>query len=239
MISVAVTTYTRSSYTVDSFIKVLDNPVIDEVVVVDDSSEQGIFLRLRSLITDINNGKIKLYRNKTNMGPLLNKYETIKQCTNKWVILLDSDNILDNNYIDVINGLHKEENILYCPSKLVSFGDGSNVKWNYGDYSDMFIDKKIVNEHSKDVNFMTMLNTGNYLVNRNKYIEVMSHNNIDVNLVTNDAVYFSYLWITYGNFIKVVPDLSYMHRIHKGSWYLNNRHTCDNVMHEIIEKFKQ
>jgi glycosyltransferase involved in cell wall biosynthesis len=221
-----------------SFIRVLDNPLIDEIVVVDDCSDQEVFLRLKVLITKVNNRKIKLYRNKSNLGPLMNKYKAVKQCINDWVVLLDSDNIIDNDYINVVNNLYKEKHILYCPEKLNSYGDENNEKWNYEDYSDLFIDKGIAKNNLNDVNFMTMLNTGNYFFNKNQYIDVMSHSDIDVNLITNDALYFSYLWMDRGNFIKVVPNLEYIHRIHKGSWYLCHRHSCEEIAHEIIEKLK-
>ena len=123
MYSIAITTYNRSSLTINSFIKILDNELVSEIVVVDDCSDSKIFLKLRSLITDINNGKIRLYRNKTNLGPLLNKREAAKQCTNDWAILFDSDNEINDDYISLIDKIDKQDNVIYSPETLYAATD--------------------------------------------------------------------------------------------------------------------
>ena len=118
MISLAIPTWNRSDLTIESFEQVVENPLIGEIVIVDDFSDSDIFVNLWNLIDTFHSDKIKLHRNNSNIGPLANKYETVKKCENKWCILLDSDNIIANDYIEIVSKLNKKEDILYMPETL-------------------------------------------------------------------------------------------------------------------------
>ena len=110
MITLAITTYNRTDFVIESFSSVLDNDHINEVVIVDDFSDIDIYNDLKSKIESIDNHKIKLYRNDFNLKPLLNKLEAIKFSQNDWVILLDSDNKITNEYVNLVWSLQKNEN---------------------------------------------------------------------------------------------------------------------------------
>jgi glycosyltransferase involved in cell wall biosynthesis len=236
MISLAITTYNRSN--VDSFIRVLNNDLISEVVIVDDCSDR-LLDNLRSAIASVNNGKIKLFQNKENLGPMLNKREAINQCENDWVILLDSDNIIDNDYIKIVGKLTKEEDIFYSPEILYANADRLKIRWDYKEYINLLIDKKNVKRYLDEKHFTTLLNTGNCFINKTRYLDVMSQYAMNSVLSVNDALYFSYLWLLRGNRIKVLPDLSYVHNVNNDSWYINNYKKCECVTSEIINKIKQ
>jgi glycosyltransferase involved in cell wall biosynthesis len=234
MISLAVTIYNRS--TIDSFIKVLNNKLISEIVIVDDFSNPQVFLELKLLVKGIK--KVKLYRNNRNLGPLLNKREAISKCTNDWVILLDSDNIIDNSYIDKVAGIDKQEDVLYSPQILYVSEEMVKSRWNYKDFTGLIIDENNVKDYLSKKDFTTLLNTGNYFINRNRYLSVMDQR-INETLGINDALYFAYLWLYAGNKIMVVSDLGYVHNVNPDSWYINNYHKCMGVTFEIVEKIKQ
>jgi hypothetical protein len=236
MISLAITTYNRTDLVVESFLSVLNNEYITEIVVVDDFSDESIFDDLKLKLDELQNDKIKLYRNGSNLKPLLNKLETIKHCQNEWVILLDSDNKITNDYIDVIKKLDKDENILYVPETLLRFNDEKII--DFCNIKNCFIKIENIKDYLNKPEIDTVLNVGNFFVNKDKYLDTFLGKNLDIGLQTNDAFYFSYLWIISNRIINVVDGLSYYHRQHDGSWYLNNRSECDNNTRELINQLK-
>ena len=223
--------------TIEAFSKVLDNSLISEVVICDDHSEFSNYVKLWNSIQELSNDKIKLFRNNTNLKPLRNKYETVKHCNNEWVILLDSDNIIDNEYVSnlPVLDINQKADILYCPERLIN--PAGMIIWNYSKI-EKFINKGNVKQYIGTGNFQTFLNTGNYFLNRDAYLKVHEQR-ISKELSINDALYFSYLWLKAGNNMGIVPGLNYIHRVHKGSWYKNNQKECGKATDEIIKLIKQ
>jgi hypothetical protein len=236
MISIAISTYNRSKFTIDSFIKVLANPLIDDVVIVDDHSNVDEYTQLWNMCNGL--AKVKLYRNGTNLQPLRNKAMSVFYCKNPWVILLDSDNIIGNDYIDTISKLELNENTFYSPQILFDLGREKEL-WNYSEHIGKVIDKQYTKKTVRNGSFLTLLNTGNYLVHRKNYLLINELNSKEQHLQTNDALYFSYKWLQAGNIIQVVQGLSYQHRIHPGSWYKNNKKVCGENTKAIEQLIKQ
>jgi len=236
MISLAITTYNRTDMVLESFLSVLENDYIDEIVIVDDFSETTNFDYLKIKLDELQNKKIKLFRNETNLKPLLNKLQAVKNCKNDWVILLDSDNKVTNSYVDIIKKLEKKENILYTPERLLHFNGDVIISFNK--FKNTLINRDNIKNYLNESEIDTLLNVGNFFVNKNKYTQSFQNRNIELSLQTNDAFYFSYLWILSNGTINVVEDLSYFHRQHENSWYLNNRSECDGNTAEIINRLK-
>jgi glycosyltransferase involved in cell wall biosynthesis len=238
MISLVITNYNRSDLVIEAFSKVLNNDYINEILIVDDCSDINIFNKLKDLINNLKNEKIKLIRNEKNLKPFLNKCNSIKQAKNEWVILLDSDNILDNDYIDKIKNLKNiDKNTVYVPEKLMR---ENFIGWDYSSLKNKIINKDNVKYyyHTQPYSGIidTLLNTGNYFINRDEHVKATSNINIDESLSVNDALYFSFLWLSTGNNIFVVDDLKYYHRVHQGSWYINNMSGCQYSSKRIAEK---
>lgn len=232
MFSLAIPTYNRSKFTIESFIDVLQNPLLNEVIIIDDHSNLIEFTTLWNTCNGLD--KVKLYRNKINLKPLRNKATAIGRCKNEWCILLDSDNRIDNNYIETLSKLELKKDTFYSPQILYSFGREKEL-WNYQKYTKQIINKNNARKCVSEGLFSTLLNTGNYLVHRNEYLKVNQPNNDEQHLQTNDALYFSYKWLQAGNNIEIVEGLNYEHRIHAGSWYKNNAKTCaENT--KVIER---
>jgi len=236
MISLAIPTYNRSTMTIESFSKVLNNPAIDDIVIMDDYSDVKCYLLLWQMVQNMNNSKIKLLRNNRNLKPFKNKYKAINACKNEWVVLLDSDNIIDNEYINKVLAVHAIPGTIYCPMTLYS--ENNKIEWDYSNFKQQLITKRNAKEKLRFPSFTTSLNTGNFFVNKAKYLEVHEAINEDTNLSVNDALYFSYLWLLQGNYMWVVDGLSYTHRIHKGSWYKNNAHGCGVATKQIEQLIK-
>jgi hypothetical protein len=238
MISLAIANYDRVEMTIESFIQVLGNALVGEIIIQDDFSDVNKYAKLWNLIQGLNTDKVKLYRNVENIGPFLNKYKVVKQCNNEWCILLDCDNIIDNDYIEKVSNLEKDKDTIYCPEVMYKLNK-EGVNWTYKEFNTLDIDRTNVKEHIDNSVFSTWLNTGNYFFNRQRYTDVVEQTVLDVRLSTLDSFYFSYLWLLQGYKLKIVPELSYIHRVHDGSYYLNNRKALRSVFDIIKTKIKE
>jgi len=225
MISLAITSYNRSDSVIESFIQVLDNPTINEIIIVDDYSDTKEFIKLWNLVNNLGSDKIKLYRNEVNLRPFKNKYTAVKYCVNDWVILLDSDNIIDNEYIEIVETMDKDEGVLFIPETLYREGKKS-VGWCYSEFTGLIISKDNVKKYIDRPFFEALLNTGNHFFNRARYMQVVEKTEEDPELSVNDAIYFSFLWLVNKNRIKVVPGLYYIHQATKDSWWAVNSKKC-------------
>ena len=237
-LSLVIPTFDRTDFVIEAFAQVLDNPIINEIIIVDDFSDVEVYSKLWNLINNLQNKKIKLFRNDKNLGPLLNKYEAVKKCKNKWIVMVDSDNIMNNEYIEKMEQLDKkEEDMLYCPEILMA--EGGKVNFSYEEFRGLVVDKNNVKKYIDGINFECWMNTGNYFFNRNAYLKNVESNEIDARLSLTDSVYFSYLWLLSGNRMKIVSGVHYIHRIHKGSWWQNHSKECVRLTTEITEKIKE
>ena len=238
MISLAIPTYNRHLLTLESFNQVLDNDFIEEIVIIDDNSIQTYYDTLKNEIDKLNNTKIKIFRNERNFKPLLNKTITVEHCKNDWVILLDSDNIIDDSYINIIKRIDAKDDILYCPEILYQNTAKNTISLNYKNFTGLDINKNTLKNFIHIELFDALLNTGNYFVNRNNYLKILKNKEIDNELSINDALYFSYLWLMAGFKIEVVPNLSYIHRVHNNSWYITHINECQLSTTKIFEKIR-
>ena len=112
--SFAITAYNEMSPQRGSGAKILrclkaaqNHPGIDEIVVVDDCSEDcdGLEHLLRG------QAKVSLFRNPHNYGVFGNKLEAIARATGDWVITCDSDNSMDSTFIDKVLSLATDQSV--------------------------------------------------------------------------------------------------------------------------------
>jgi len=235
-ITLAITTYNRSDLVLESFESVIDNNFINEIIILDDCSELTIYDDLKTKIDNLNNPKVKLLRNDYNKKPFINKSEAIKVSKNDWIVLLDSDNKINNEYIDVIKFIEKKEDTLYLPEKLIGFDQ--NTISDFSEMKNIVLNKSNMKNYLNVSSLTTFLNVGNFFVNKFSYLNTVENFTIEKDLETNDAIYFSFLWLMNNLNIKIVGNLSYFHRQHSGSWYLENKTECEKNTTEIINRIK-
>lgn len=216
MLSLAITTYNRIDLVIESFSKVYDHPMIDEIVICDDASETECFLKLGQLICDHPAfEKIKLSTHSENLGMSRNKCKAISKCKNDWVIILDSDNVLEVEYVDALFNLGSSfgETFIFCPQFAAPDYDFSDLP--------TIIDKSNAKDLLHIKEFRIFLNTCNYVVNKEKYLEVYRYNQ---DIKESDTIWFNYLWLKAGYSFYIVPGMKYFHRRHAGSGWLNGDH---------------
>lgn len=209
MISLCITTYNRFEMLFESFEKVLNDPRISEIVIVDDCSNDDLFQKVRVAVWSY--GKVKLYRNDRNVGMSRNKAKAIELATNPWCIIFDSDNIIDLNYLDEITTeMLMDPTTIYCP-------EYAKPQFDYRKYAGQTINAGNASKVMEKPMGECLFNTCNYLVNRDEYLQVYEYN---PDMKGTDTIWFNYLWLKGGNYFHVVPGMQYFHRVHAGSGFM-------------------
>lgn len=234
-ITLTIPTYltnTRSiEYIIASIKNIENNHIFDYIVIQDDCSDYTLFEKLKKCL----NYKITYFRNIVNKGPLINKYLAVKNSIyTKYVYLLDADNML-NNSIDILNNVMLEENTICCPS---------SGAVNYSSLPEI-IDKKKAKSLINIRNFQLFLNNGNYLVNKDKYVEVFE--NIDNSLLEEfpsckrslDVLFFNYFWLKNNYIFKIIKGLKYYHRTNGGRNWAKHKYINKKVVRKIYSKIEE
>ena len=220
-LSLAITTYNRPELTIKSFEKVLNDNRIGEIVMVDDCSSQENYIQLEVLLRSLDNKKIRLYRNESNVGMSLNKLKAIGLCLYDWVIIFDSDNVLDVNYLDAFEKVRKHpiglwKECIFCPSAALP-------KFDYRDLEGDLIDTLNVIELLQSANgnkVEWLLNTCNYIVHRQTY---QDNYKVNLDMKATDTIWHNYNHLKNGGSFYVVPDMTYQHLVWEGSGWRENR----------------
>jgi glycosyltransferase involved in cell wall biosynthesis len=232
-ISICIPFYNTHKLTFDTIKKIVNLKFISEIIVNDDFSKKIFYYK---------HSKVKIYRNNKNIGALKNKYNTVKLASSEWVYLLDSDNFINPKSLKKLIKLKNfQKNFYYSPSKLI--------------LQDINLDKKLDNKHiiynfpKKIINYRSaqtflknnlkyfnwFLNTGNFFINRKKYLDCLEMVIFSKNLVSieADALVFSYFWLKSGNKIKILDFLYYHHRMRKESYsfHKNNYKSMEKYLY--------
>lgn len=228
-LSLCITTYNRYLLTVESFAKVLEDPRIDDIVILDDASTDLSGVQLHALFA--NNPKVRVIRQTRNRGMSMNKRDAIAYARNEWAIIFDSDNIIGLDYLDAFGAytgyfealLNVEDvnKFIFCPDfaqpkfdyrQFNSSSKGGDKNFRSGIYAAHECAKEIA-----DSDFNCLMNTCNYIVNRDFYLKVYQHN---PEHIASDTIWHNYNHLIAGGHFCVVPGMQYFHRVHKGSGFM-------------------
>jgi len=236
MISLCITNFNRYALLIESFIQVVDDDRISEIVISDDCSDQAIYKMIEDKVKQW--PKVKLYRNTFNVDCYINKQIAISRSSNEWVILFDSDNIITT---DFINALYSRNSVYPFSRYEILTPSFAKPHFDFHRYIGSTITKGIVASCMGESTFQTMLNAANYFVHRDEYLKVWDGS---VNPVTSDSIFMAYNWLRAGNSIYVVPGLQYYHRVdnHNGEershYAANVRKTPRGFHDDIVNKLK-
>lgn len=205
----AVTNYNRYDMLLESFAGLIDDPRIDEILIMDDCSEEKYWNKIEQLPKF--NPKIKVVRQLKNRGMSGNKRDAVFNSKNEWVIIADSDNVFKKNYVDALMTVRFVPEVIFCPSFAAPNFDYRKYQGNSYFKSSSF--QLLLQE----TEFSCLMNTCNYVVNKEAYLSVWEENK---EMIATDTIYMNYLWLKSGNAFFVVPGMEYEHRVHSGSGFL-------------------
>lgn len=198
------------------------HPQIDEIVVVDDGSND--FPQLASVLCG--HPKVRLFQNVPNRGVFGNKIEAVARCRGEWVITCDSDNVMSPAFLDRVIREATDWHTWYCPSfarpnfdyrHLVGLYTANNIG--------PMLDKPLA---------ACAVNTGNQTVHRQTFMEVFEQyrgNRADLMLPNwlglpeeerekhywrlvfdaNDSCILNMLWLQAGKTLAILEGLEYEH----------------------------
>lgn len=228
-ISVAIPTFNSSIYLEALLKKVINIESVNEIVVSDDASHISDFEKARVICENFEKKiKIKLLRNEKNIGAFKNKLKVINACSNSFVYQIDSDNIPGKNIEKAIQKILSnsvDEKTIYYPHKMNQFrkyrlfshiDNRKNVIYSRKSLILNLSDIKLFLNGRKnpfiDKHIMWVLNSGNFIVDKNLYNEAMEPALGIEQPLSSDAVAISYYWLKYGGKIKLTKDLWHYHR---------------------------
>lgn len=239
-ISLAIPYYNNSQFIFEAMLPALTDERVTEIIICDDYSHD--ITRLLELLNNINNDKIKLFRNNENKGCYHNKIETVSKCTNDWAILLDSDNIMSPLYIDTLFGISQwDETIIYAPSNAITFPGTPGPNLNFSIYENTMITRDVFKNDINTDRFQCLMNDCNYFLPVKQYLNCMKpieHLYDRSRMDSLDSATLFTDWLCNNNTIFVVKDLHYNHRVHATSNYmLSKTHRYENeVRQQLLNK---
>lgn len=226
-ISLCIPTYERPEMTVNAFKMVHDRPEIAEVIIVDDASCEDTYKTLELMCQFY--PKVVLLRNQNNLDCFLNKRKTISFSSTDYAILLDSDNEIDNDYIDKIYEQQWEPKTFLMPSF-------AYPNFCYEEFEGLTVTKENVAAFMNRPLFRVMLNCANYFVHCETYLDAAD---ISHNPNTADSIYVNYNHLRNGGKIKVVPGMSYNHLVHPNSHYATRNHLTGDFLNKIENNLRE
>jgi len=230
-LSLCITTYNRYEMTVESFAQVLNDDRIDDIVIMDDCSTDGSLEKLAKHFKDYQD-KVFVCTQPENIGMSRNKRDAIARASNEWCIILDSDNIIAPDYLDAFynfavgggimagafNRINDIEKFIFCPDFAKPNFDYRAFKCgntNIGIRSGIYSAQECAHE-ARDNEFNCLLNTCNYIVNRDFYLKIYQYN---PDHIASDTIWHNYNHLRNGGLLCVVPNMQYFHRVHDGSGF--------------------
>ena len=235
MVSVVIPTYNSAKYLTQCLNSISKCKNIGEVVISDDNSNQADLLLLKEIIFNHQlKSKIKLFENNINKGAYLNKLESVKNANYDLIYILDSDNIAGFNLDKVLNKIIKidDESKLYVPSKIYHFYNNVNKltplyksiigKQEIFTKENLEIKGKQIKNifqggenimHEKNKSIYWILNIGNFIFEKDSFLKsVQNELNLSREVLSMDAVAFTYYWLRNGNTLQLMNSHYHFHR---------------------------
>jgi glycosyltransferase involved in cell wall biosynthesis len=121
-VSVAITAYNSEPWVAEAVRSALEQTMGDiEVVVVDDASTDDTY----AAVAAIDDARLRLYRNSTNLGEAANWNRTVSLCRSPLVKLLCSDDVLDPECVEKMSRLFSHPAVGIVFSRRTILGDQS------------------------------------------------------------------------------------------------------------------
>lgn len=216
-ISVAIPFFNNAEIAHVSLLHILNEPRIAEIIILDDGSSIDNFNQLQKKVKPFAS-KVKLFRRDVNWGAFANKLQAIELCNSDWVIILDYDNTLLPEYINSIFNIEKwDDTTIYCSEYAYPNFDFRE------DLGGKIIDLDLASSMAKAQNFRgPFFNDGNYFLPKSKFLDCVKPF-WRYYVAAADVVFANYLWLSFKNTLTVLHNSRYIHRVHEGSTWLNNR----------------
>ncbi len=226
MITLAVTAYNEKKRSLGEWAlravsAALDHPLVNDIVVVNDASDDIDFLR--GVFSSV--PQVRIVQNKINLGVFGNKVQSVREAREPWVVMCDSDNFMGPDYFSRLAEIAPwDATSLYCPS----FG---RPMLEYRGYCGTYDMKDFVKLAGKP-KFGCLFNTGNQFVHRQSFLDTFGkfrQNRFDLDQPdyfkadnredpiwrviydAADSAFINTTWLKEGGALRIVKGLHYVH----------------------------
>ena len=222
----------------------LENELIYEIVITDENGNDVDKIN-KNLKDNKDFNKLVLVKNDKRLGPFYNKHKACKLAKNEWIVLMDSDNFADKKYFEIakdyiLKNINNQKNIILAPSKAKPNFDYTNMSglvYKKGN----FIYNKIIEMNNKkhnNSNIDTLMNTGNYVINKYLIDNLDLSNEDTIGNSPSDVIYFNTLLFEQLDLnLHVVNNMEYSHVVHEGSIYTQTHSNYRNLERLIHNRF--
>lgn len=225
MFSLAITNYNRTIDIENILQENHNDSRINEIIISDDCSTDETVRFIKNL--QLRFSKLKQITHFKNVGAYINKIQAVSYCKNDWVILLDSDNNINSEYIDCCEKSKLNTNTIYAPTfakPMFDFPGLYNVTLSSLDDIKSELDKN-------SLAIQIALNTGNYLVPKHNYINIASKY---MNIKYTEVFSLAVAWLEHNNNIHFVEGMTYTHKVHHG-FYEQEKENHDQTNKQLLE----
>lgn len=232
--SVAIPHYNRGALIYRPLFNLLCHPAVEEVVIVDDGSDPKEFAALEKALDDLGlRGRVVIHRRDLNLGALETKRECVERSSSEWVLILDSDNTVFNNYLDALASLKAlSPDTFYCAG-------WAFPHFPFYEFEGLRIGFEMAGKltNSGALRQVYVINDGNYLVHRESYVRSVSGIGGIASDVA-DVMLVNYRWLSHGGFLEVLKGPSYFHRVHEGSFWNLTQEDSRRRVAELFARFE-
>lgn len=224
-----------------SYLKYLNEGIIQEIVICDETGED--YEKIIKTFGVAPN--FKVFKNDVVLGVFKNKLKVASLASFDYIALIDSDNFCDETYFKTVREYIINNESSFSTSVILSpsFAKPS-YSLNYKIFEGKVVTKTNLNYflNNNHTLFTTLLNTGNYIVNKNIINNIKCDESVMYKTTSCDVIYFNMLaFLQFEDFqLHIVKNLEYEHVVHPGSLYLNTHHNCDDYLNNfIIPQYKK
>jgi|APGre2960657404_1045060.scaffolds.fasta_scaffold09800_5 hypothetical protein len=227
--TLAITTMNRFSVLKETLPFHSSIPEIDEIVINDDGN--GDYEQIKNL----NIPKVKCFKNEKNLGVFRNKMKTLSLASNDWIILLDSDNKLDQKYIDSIKNINLDENVVYCPTFAMPELNYEILNNTYVTKNDFLslLSRRVYDAAFNTCNFLISKKVANSLLKESE--DYISKYNYIPN--AHDSVAINYLILKNNFKLYFLKDMHYYHDCSFNANY-NQTVKISKPFNEVVKTFE-
>lgn len=199
--SIVIPVYNAEKYIekcIDSIIPQITDE--DEIILINSSSTDRSEEICKKYVEK--NSNIKLYRIE-NGGPSVARNAGIKNASGKYIIFIDGDDYIENNYIDTMLKDITDKQLVICSYRMVQYESGEETIKRYSNATEVLKPEDMIKVYEKELFSLVW----------NKVFErdIIVNNNIwfDTKFYKGEDLLFNLEYMKHIESVKVIPDILY------------------------------
>lgn len=234
-ISLCIPTYNRFDTFLEKNLKLyLENPYIHEIIITDEDGKD-----MEKILANFSSSKLFVYKNETVLGAFLNKSRVVSLATQDWICLMDSDNYAPLSYFEAWEKYIEQHGLdlkkVYMPIQTFQFGKKG---FDYTGFKDMELNHSNTNQYKLD-KMDKLLNTGNYMFHKANYLESNQFfPELHASCQSVEVILRSILLLLNRSTFVVVPEMTYEHIVHNGSYFLHHMRQFKHHYRTVLEIYQ-